>query len=114
MNRYANLKIKGTVGKVGGTGINTITVANSMSESIAVYTAELEKGKFGSGIEINIGTLRKRVLPGEGDGWFTCERHAVLYALGYIIQLPISKDARLTVDILISRFSNLSLFGDDG
>lgn len=82
-NPFESLRIPAIVGKVSESYSSTI-ICQKSGNFISMMVAELEPGKFAFGFDVSIDGRRRKMLPGEGQGYFLTREDAELYALGYI------------------------------
>ena len=110
-NPFESLRVPGIVGKVASS-YNARTICHRGDDSVQVIEAELEPGKWGFGYIVDFRGSRRKLIPGEGQGWFRSANDALLYALGYVRaragNLP--EDFIYSIDVAISKLRNIHLF----
>lgn len=95
--------------------VNKITAINVFEgrECLTVYVAEIAPDKIGAGFYYKTrDDVEKKLIPGDGAGWFMCADDAILYTLGYFryVKRIFSEDGQYEIDNMIYQYRNIGLF----
>ena len=112
-NPFESLRIPAVRGAVASTDFEADTIyAFGTYAAFQIRTARIDNDAWAFGFFLQIGDLRREMLPGEGAGWFRSKADAMLYALGHIrySDLPLPEDMVFSIDTYISKIRNVPLF----
>lgn len=112
-NPFESLRVPAVRGVVAATDFETQTIyANGTYGAFQIRTARIDADAWAFGFFLQVGDLRREMLPGEGAGWFRSKADATLYALGHVryAGLPLPEDMVFSIDTYISKIRNVPLF----